>query len=234
MKFRFTYIILSLLISFSTLGQSTFNQRELAKWNVLINDFKNSDNPVSFCKINSDHTFIVDTLYYSYNNRLNYLNVPIQDSIQNKKENTVVGPFRSNAINATQYIDFIFRIKKIDSCYKIRASHILLKCENESDFTKQNILADKIITKIKNGESFKKMALKYGSDGTATYGGDLGWFEEGMMVKPFNDACFKAKKDDLFKIETPFGIHIVKITENKVKNIRSYIILPIIKNSPKN
>jgi hypothetical protein len=233
MKFRFLYIILSILISFNALGQSTFNQKELEKWNVLINDLKKSNNPVAFCKTNSDHVVTIDTLYPFYEGGVNYLNIPMQDSLRNKKENAIVGPFRKT-INATPYFDFIFKIIKIDSCYKIRASHILLKCENESDYTKQNILADKIIKKIKEGESFKKIASKYGSDGTAAYGGDLGWFEEGMMVKPFNDACFKAKKDDLFKIETQFGVHIVKITENKVKNIRSYIILPLIKNSPKN
>jgi hypothetical protein len=233
MKFRFIYIILSLLTSFNSLGQSSFNQEELTKWNVLINDFKNSNNPTSFCKLNSDHAAITDTLHPFYEGGVNYLSIPIQDSLQNKKENAIIGPFRKT-ISTTQYFDFIFKIIKIDSCYKIRASHILLKCDDESDYTKQNILADKIIKKIKDGESFKKMASKYGSDGTAAYGGDLGWFEEGMMVKPFNDACFKAKKEDLFKIETPFGVHIVKITENKVKNIRSYIILPLIKNSSKN
>ncbi|MCK7538956.1 MAG: peptidyl-prolyl cis-trans isomerase [Marinilabiliales bacterium] len=48
--------------------------------------------------------------------------------------------------------------------------------------------------------------------GSAQVGGDLGWFSEGMMIVPFNNACFSGNKGDLVTVETTFGLHIIKIT----------------------
>ena len=47
--------------------------------------------------------------------------------------------------------------------------------------------------------------------GSAQIGGDLGWFPEGRMVVPFNNACFSGKKGDIKIVETTFGIHIIEI-----------------------
>ena len=46
---------------------------------------------------------------------------------------------------------------------------------------------------------------------------------EGMMVIPFNNACFTAKKGEIVTAETNFGIHIIEILE-KSKNTRKYNI----------
>ena len=46
---------------------------------------------------------------------------------------------------------------------------------------------------------------------SAQLGGDLGWFPEGRMVVPFNNACFSGKKGDIVTAETTFGIHIIEI-----------------------
>jgi peptidyl-prolyl cis-trans isomerase D len=59
--------------------------------------------------------------------------------------------------------------------------------------------------------------------GSAQIGGDLGWFREGMMVAPFNNACFTAKKGDIVTVETSYGIHIIEVLD-KSKNSRKYNI----------
>jgi parvulin-like peptidyl-prolyl isomerase len=102
------------------------------------------------------------------------------------------------------------------NCQFVKASHILLRAESKEEVTKARILADSIINRINRGESFEAMARKYGTDGTKDKGGDLGWFERGVMVKPFDDACFKAKDDKPFQVTTQFGVHVVKVTDRKI------------------
>jgi peptidyl-prolyl cis-trans isomerase D len=59
--------------------------------------------------------------------------------------------------------------------------------------------------------------------GSAQLGGDLGWFQEGRMVLPFNNACFTAKKGDIKTVETSFGIHIIQVLDQS-KPVRKYNI----------
>ena len=84
--------------------------------------------------------------------------------------------------------------------------------------------ADSLIKLIKSGTSFEALALANSDDkGSAQIGGDLGWFTEGRMVLPFNDACFSGKKGDIKIAETTFGIHIIEILAQS-KNSRKYNI----------
>jgi peptidyl-prolyl cis-trans isomerase D len=59
--------------------------------------------------------------------------------------------------------------------------------------------------------------------GSAKIGGDLGWFPEGRMVLPFNNACFTTKKGDIKSVETSFGIHIIEVLAQS-KETRKYNI----------
>ena len=54
--------------------------------------------------------------------------------------------------------------------------------------------AKKILSDIRGGASFADKAREFGTDGTSSKGGDLGWFTSGQMVKPFQKAVFDAKK----------------------------------------
>ncbi len=93
----------------------------------------------------------------------------------------------------------------------VEASHILIQGQ---DPVAANTLADSLYTLVQSKPSmFAEVATANSADqGSAVDGGELGWFSEGMMVKEFNDACFTAKKGDIVKVTTRFGIHIIKIT----------------------
>jgi len=99
-----------------------------------------------------------------------------------------------------------------------RANHILLTlAENADDATvsaARSKLED-LRKKIDSGESFTELARTNSQDpGSAPQGGDLGFFERGAMVKPFEDATFALVKEGEISapIRTQFGLHLIQLT----------------------
>jgi peptidyl-prolyl cis-trans isomerase C len=88
-----------------------------------------------------------------------------------------------------------------------RASHILVATEQEAlDLKKQ----------IDEGADFAELAVANSSDGSAAGGGDLGWFGQGMMVKPFEDAVMALQPGQVSDVvQTQFGFHLVKLVETR-------------------
>jgi peptidyl-prolyl cis-trans isomerase D len=86
-----------------------------------------------------------------------------------------------------------------------------------------------VLAKIKGGADFSLMAAQNGQDGTASQGGDLGFFTEGAMVAAFEKAVFGAKSTGLLPnvVETDFGYHIVKITSPKTN--RNYKVATVVR-----
>ena len=100
-----------------------------------------------------------------------------------------------------------------------RASHILISfgVSASAEQKKQaKAKADEILASIKKDpKSFESLAIKSSQDpGSAVKGGDLGSFARGAMVKPFEDAAFSMKVNQVSGlVESEFGYHIIKVTE---------------------
>lgn len=95
-----------------------------------------------------------------------------------------------------------------------RASHILIEFGDDKDAAKKK--AEEILAAVKaNPKSFADEAKKNSADtGSAAEGGDLSFFGRGLMVKPFEDAVFAAKKGDIIgPVETEFGYHVIYVTD---------------------
>ena len=71
------------------------------------------------------------------------------------------------------------------------------------------------------------MARQYGTDGTSSKGGDLGWFKTGTMVEEFNEAVFSATRTGLLNntVKTQFGYHIISV--DNLKTGTSYKIASV-------
>lgn len=68
---------------------------------------------------------------------------------------------------------------------------------------------------LKPRADFAALARQYSEDpGSKDQGGDLDWFKEGLMVKPFEEAVKKLKDGELTKelVQTDFGYHLIKKT----------------------
>src|SRR5438128_2640496 len=75
----------------------------------------------------------------------------------------------------------------------------------------------------KSPGSFAELAKKNSDDpGSASKGGDLGFFSRGMMVRPFEDAAFRLKPNQISDlVESDFGFHIIRITGVKAGKMKS-------------
>jgi peptidyl-prolyl cis-trans isomerase D len=111
------------------------------------------------------------------------------------------------------YNDNAFRY---DKKKRVRARHILIKAEEkapeaESDAAKKRI--EELAARVKGGEDFGKLATENSDDpGSKAKGGDLDFFGEGVMAKPFEEAAFALKPGEISgPVRTRFGWHLIKV-----------------------
>jgi peptidyl-prolyl cis-trans isomerase D len=102
----------------------------------------------------------------------------------------------------------------------VRSRHILLPAQDQASLSISQGRIDSIKQVIEEGKTtFEAMAAQFGTDGTATKGGDLDYAGPGMMVKPFNDLIFfEAEIGKLYTVITEFGVHLVEVTDKKFIN----------------
>jgi len=99
------------------------------------------------------------------------------------------------------------------------ASHILIAASKNAapaEKAKAKAKAEDLLSQIrKNPKQFEELATKYSQDPeSAKKGGELGAFGRGMMVKPFDEAVFSMKVNEISNIvESDFGYHIIKLTK---------------------
>lgn len=113
------------------------------------------------------------------------------------------------------------------------AQHILLKADTANAAAAAESSIRKIHTQARSGADFAALARQYSQDGSAGNGGDLGWFSDGMMVAPFEEAVHKLKPGQVSApVRTQFGWHIIKLNdvrdagtpeERQRNSVRQYI-----------
>jgi peptidyl-prolyl cis-trans isomerase C len=107
---------------------------------------------------------------------------------------------------------------------QVRASHILLHIGKDTppdQKAAQKAKAEEALAKARSGSDFGALAREYSQDpGSAQRGGDLGYFEKGRMVAPFDKAAFSMKVGAISDIvETDFGYHIIKVTDHRPEGV---------------
>ena len=96
-----------------------------------------------------------------------------------------------------------------------RVSHILIAVEDMDKDDEALAKINEIQAKIKAGESFEELAKTESQDpGSAVEGGDLGYFEKGIMDPAFERAAFALESDGEVSqpIRSDFGYHLIKLT----------------------
>ena len=200
---------------------------DVSKQEETIPSLRSAKNLTEFINQNSDIKF--DSIYVPKGS------LPNNDAniLFNLNKNQIYGPYLD---------DEYFKISRMLDKKKggnVRASHILISFKGSQDanpeITRSKTEAKKEANRIlnlvrKNPDSFSGLAFELSDGPSKSRGGDLGFFQEGAMVKPFNDFVFSKKEGSIGVVETDFGFHVINIVAKEdlvllasiaVKNIPS-------------
>ncbi|TYC60133.1 peptidylprolyl isomerase [Zoogloea oleivorans] len=136
-------------------------------------------------------------------------------------ESKTVSESQIEAIARDEYKAFPEKFTKPE---EVRARHILFRACG-SDRTASRALAESVLEKLRNGESFEELAQKYSDDpGSGRRGGDLGMKPKGAMVPEFEAVAFAMKKPGELSgiVETNFGLHIIRFEERQAPVLRPF------------
>ena len=103
---------------------------------------------------------------------------------------------------------------------RVRASHVLIRFPENADAAAKaqaKARAEEILKALKAGNDFVDIAKTNSQDpGSAANGGDLGFFERGQMVGPFDQAAFTLPPGQISDlVETTFGYHVIRVAEKQ-------------------
>ena len=102
-----------------------------------------------------------------------------------------------------------------------RIRYVLFELKPTADDTAEvKSFALALLDSLKQGADFAELAKNYSEDpGSAENGGDLGYFNRGMMVRPFENAAFSAKPGEVVgPVLTRHGFHIIKVEGKKIED----------------
>lgn len=176
-------------------------------------EFAASENPVDFINLTAD------TRHVGFYVPITEVPENLQEFVKKEDTKTVFGPYQEDGtFKIARLIDVANRPDSV------HARHILLSPNQSRTMAQAKVMADSLANLIRKGASFEAIALANSDDqGSAQLGGDLGWFPEGRMVVPFNNASFTTEKGQIVTAETTFGIHIIQVLDRS-KLTRKYNI----------
>lgn len=174
--------------------------------------FRNTKDVAAFLDRNSDTKF--DTIYKSKNE----LPAAFADTLMALRPGQLFGPYRDGDA---------FKVSKMMNRKpngSVKASHILIgyagaervnpqvtRTKEEAEEKAQDLLKEA----TKSGTVFAELARDNSDGPSASQGGDLGFFQEGVMTPKFNDFAFGNRVGHIGLVETEFGFHIVKVDEKQ-------------------
>jgi hypothetical protein len=109
---------------------------------------------------------------------------------------------------------------------EVRARHILFRMPADAaPQVRDSVMtrARQVLQQAKGGADFAQLASQFTEEpGGADRGGDLGYFGPGSMVQPFEEAAFRLGTGEVSDlVETPFGIHIIKVEDKRLPDFES-------------
>jgi len=97
---------------------------------------------------------------------------------------------------------------------ELRASHIIITLDNRSEGEALELIKE--IERQVTPDNFAGLAMNLSEGPSASRGGDLGWFGQGMMVEEFEDAVFNLSINEVSApVKTQFGYHLILLVDRR-------------------
>lgn len=151
-----------------------------------------------------------------------YSDVVVQNGGEEEVEKVLNDLYGLNVADFKQLIADQLLEQKLQETVPIQvhASHILIRVDQgatEQQVADAKTKIDKVTADIKAGADFVAEAKQFSEDtGSATNGGDLGFFSRGQMDTDFEKVAFSTAVGQVSEpFKTQFGWHIIKVTEKK-------------------
>jgi len=195
----------------------------------LYEEMSTTTDIVNFVNFNSDEK------YDSSFKKKGTLPVQIDSIMFNSPIGTMAGPWMDNNV---YYIAKLMDVQERPD--SLKASHILISykgaygASQDIKRTREEAkkLADSLMAVLKaDKKKLAEIAAKFSDDPSVTQNsGDLGWFADGQMIYPFNQAVLKTKVGDFTTVESAFGYHVIEVTgkTTPIKKVRVEILKKVI------
>ena len=180
--------------------------------NDTIRGFRNTKDISAFLDRNSDTKF--DTVFRAKKD----LPASVADTLMSLNVGQIYGPYKDGG---SYKISKMIARKPNGS---VKASHILLaytgatRANPDVNRTKEEAEAkakELLKEAKKSGVVFSELARDNSDGPSAPQGGDLGYFQRGVMVPEFNDFAFNNNVGAIGLVETDFGFHIIKVDDKE-------------------
>ena len=201
--------------SLETLIADKEEYNKVSKSTELVKGFKNTNDSKLFVEESASDLPLVDRFQFE-----DELPTVAKEEIKNASVGDVVGPYKFS-----QYykISKLLDVQQIPD--SVQASHILINfigAQGAQPTVRRTLadaqkLADSLLAVVKkSSKKFGEIAENYSTDpGSASKQGSLGWFGYRAMVPEFRDYCFENKKGSVGIVKTAYGLHIIKIEDQK-------------------
>ena len=194
------------------LADDRVEYNDVSKLTDTILGFKNTKNLTDFIDRYSEESF--DSIYSSKGR----LPAEYAEILYNLGEGEVFGPYRDiNTLKLSKLLD-----RKEDA--NIRASHILIAYQG-AERAQPNVtrtkaeakaLANNLLRKVRrDSDRIGALALQNSDGPSRNTAGDLGFFSEGDMDDKFFEFANKSRVGAVGLVETPFGFHVIKVTDKQ-------------------
>ncbi|MGH7458950.1 MAG: peptidylprolyl isomerase [Longimicrobiaceae bacterium] len=146
----------------------------------------------------------------------------LEELLQPGRERALVWALRERVIRLdTSFSDeeVTRRWREEGGGVEVRARHILLRPPaNAAPAARDSVreLAESLRARVEDGANFAALAREHSQDpGSASQGGELGWFGRGRMVEPFERASFSLAPGEVGVAESQFGVHLILVEDRR-------------------